>query len=100
MVTVLTVDRERRVTMLEGALIWDAKPENRATTESGSSWYLGEHVNDVFNRLNPDLKEGERPRFLGGIDDVITGRLTEDIKEHSISKWPSAAFPAPTDSGR
>jgi len=86
MVTVFTVNRELRVTMLEGALIWDAGPENRATTESGSPWYIGEPVDDVFNRLNPDLKEGERPKFLGTINDVIEGRISEDIQEHSISK--------------
>jgi len=85
---VLTVDRDRRVTMLEGALIWEARPENRATTASGTPWYLGERVDDVFNRLAPDLKEGVRPKFLGTIDDVIEGRISEDIKEHSISKMP------------
>ncbi len=69
--------------MLEGALMWDATGENSATNESGPPMVvpIGEHVGDVFNRLNPSLKQGERRQFLGSIDDVISGTLSEDIKE-------------------
>jgi hypothetical protein len=74
--------------MLEGALIWDATGENSVRNQLGQPWYVGEHVDEVFNRLNPKLREGERPQFLDSIDDVINGNRAEDLQEHEIGKAP------------
>ncbi len=71
--------------MLEGALIWDA------TNESGLQWYIGSNVDEVFNRLNSRLRHGEKPQFLSSIEDIISGKVVEDVREHGIGKHPSRA---------
>lgn len=72
--------------MLEGALIWDATNENQhSTTHSvGSQWYIGQNVDEVFNRLTPHLRRGEQPGFLRSLDDILEGKVKQDLKEHSI----------------
>ncbi len=85
-VTIFTVNRDHQVTMLEGALIWDATVDESDAIEPGRRWYINQHVEEVFNRLNPKLKQGERPPFLGSISDVISGKVPEDIVEHGIGK--------------
>ncbi|KAK0731485.1 hypothetical protein B0H67DRAFT_639877 [Lasiosphaeris hirsuta] len=77
--TMFTVDLDRKVTMLEGALIWDSNCEN-----SGSRWYIGQNVYDVFNRLNSQLPEGQMPPFLEPLESVLTGKATADFQEHEI----------------
>ncbi|TDZ20275.1 Histidine protein kinase NIK1 [Colletotrichum orbiculare MAFF 240422] len=90
-VTIFTVDTSRRMTMLEGALIWDNNGEDGAN--SNSSWFIGQDMYDVFNRLNPQLKDGERPKFLRPIEDIIAGRKTEEVAEHGIDgRWFRTRF--------
>ncbi|POR37491.1 Hybrid signal transduction histidine kinase J [Tolypocladium paradoxum] len=80
-VTIFTVDPGRLVTMLEGALIWNNTYEEN---HDGSRWFIGENMYTVFNRLTEQLPEGERPEFLQPIEDILDGKSTEDVKEHSI----------------
>lgn len=81
-VTIFTVDCNRKITMLEGALI-----ENVEMNQTlGNSWYLGGNVDDVFNRLHPELPEGQRPDFLSAIDAIIDQKAGDFVVEHSISK--------------
>ncbi len=78
-VTVFTVDSRLRVTMIEGALIWNARHGS-----NGSRWFIGENVYDVFNELNPSLPKGKHPPFLANLESVIGGELPEDLQEHQI----------------
>jgi hypothetical protein len=80
-VTLFTVDPNRRVTMLEGALIW-----NNTYEENDNRWYIGEDMYTVFNRLTEQMPEGERPDWLQPIEDVLEGKRTEDVKEHGLGK--------------
>lgn len=91
-VTIFTVDVQRKITMLEGALIENAEMNGR----SGNSWCLGGSVDDVFNRLHPELPEGQRPDFLTAIDAIIDRKAGDVLVEHSISKLPCANLNNPS----
>lgn len=79
-ITIFTVDLDRKITMLEGALIWDAD----TLRQDDSQWYIGGNVDEVFNRLNPELPEGERPDFLSAIDSIFSRRSADVVVEHAI----------------
>lgn len=83
-VTIFTVDLQRKITMLEGALIENTEM-NRY---SGNSWCIGGDVDTVFNRLHPELPEGQRPDFLAAVDEIIEQKSSDVLVEHSISKLP------------
>ncbi|EJT73929.1 hypothetical protein GGTG_07783 [Gaeumannomyces tritici R3-111a-1] len=92
-VTIFTVDTDRRVTMLEGSISWDATGERYRDHDDGSRWYLGQNMYEVFNRLNSHLEDGERPRFLEPVESILAGRSTEDIQEHGIDgRWYRTRF--------
>ncbi|KAK2749068.1 histidine kinase hhk6p [Colletotrichum kahawae] len=89
-VTIFTVDTNRKLTMLEGALIWDSEEESN---HDNSDWFIGQDMYDVFNRLNPQLKTGERPKFLRPIEDIIAGGKTEEVAEHGMDgRWYRTRF--------
>lgn len=79
-ITIFTVDLDRKITMLEGALIWDAD----TTGQDDSKWYIGGNVDEVFNSLNPELPDGERPDFLSAIDSIFSRRSGDRVVEHAI----------------
>ena len=79
-ITIFTVDVERKITMLEGALIWDADTPG----QDDSKWYIGANVDEVFNCLNPELPEGERPDFLSAVDSIFSRRSGDVLVEHAI----------------
>lgn len=88
-VTIFTVDPSRRVTMLEGALIWDTTYED---TGKGR-WFIGEDMYTVFNRLTEQMPEGERPDWLNSIEEILEGKRSEDIKEHGLDdRWYRTRF--------
>lgn len=81
-VTIFTVDTNRKITMLEGALI-----ENEGLSIDGKpTWCVGGNVDEVFNRLHPELPAGQRPNFLSAIDSVIARKTGDVVVEHNISK--------------
>ncbi|KAF4975234.1 hypothetical protein FZEAL_7941 [Fusarium zealandicum] len=89
-VTIFTVDPSRRVTMLEGALIWNSTHEEN---HDGTRWFIGKDMYKVFNRLTAQLADGERPEFLEPIEFILDGRVTEDVKEHGIDdRWYRTRF--------
>ncbi|KAM5355536.1 hypothetical protein ACJ41O_002182 [Fusarium nematophilum] len=89
-VTIFTVDPNRRVTMLEGALIWNNTHEE---SHDGTRWFVGENMYKVFNRLTAQLPDGERPEFLEPIELMLDGKATEDVKEHGIDdRWYRTRF--------
>ncbi|KAK4205284.1 putative signal transduction histidine-protein kinase [Triangularia verruculosa] len=87
--TMFTVDMNRKITMIEGALIWDHQCDN--TT---SRWFIGEDVYDVFNRLNSQLPEGQMPDFLSPLESILDGTTTrEDFQEHEMDgRWYRTRF--------
>ncbi|KAK3394649.1 hsp90-like protein [Podospora didyma] len=86
--TMFTVDVNHKVTMLEGALIWDSNCDN-----NGSRWFIGEDVYDVFNRLNSQLPEGQMPPFLKPLEAVLSGKTTDEFQEHEIEgRWYRTRF--------
>ncbi|KAK3984145.1 putative signal transduction histidine-protein kinase [Cladorrhinum sp. PSN332] len=86
--TMFTVDLDRKITMLEGSLIWDSQCENEK-----AQWYIGEDVYDVFNRLNSQLPEGQMPTFLKPLDSVLAGTTTADYQEHEMDgRWYRTRF--------
>ncbi|RFU72224.1 histidine kinase [Trichoderma arundinaceum] len=89
-VTIFTVDPERRVTMLEGALIWNSATEDN---HEKSRWFIGENMYTVFNRLAERVPDGERPLWLQPIEDILEGRSNEDVKEHGLDdRWYRTRF--------
>ena len=97
-VTIFTVDLNRNVTMLEGALIWDTLGEDSALDGGGSAWYIGKNVYEVFNRLNSKLPHGQRPQFLEPIESILASQPTVDLQEHEIGR--SLLFKLPTSNLR
>ncbi|KAJ4271355.1 hypothetical protein NW762_000057 [Fusarium torreyae] len=89
-VTIFTVDPNRNVTMLEGALIWNNTHEEN---HDGTRWFIGENMYTVFNRLTAQLADGERPEFLEPIEFILDGKVTQDVKEHGIDdRWYRTRF--------
>lgn len=70
--------------MLEGALIWDNTYEERRHEDS--RWFIGENMYTVFNRLTEQLPDGELPEWLKHIEDVLEGKVAEDVREHGLGK--------------
>jgi len=88
-VTIFTVDRNSNITMLEGALIWDADCE----TLDKPRWYVGQNVYTVFNRLDPKLRSGQRPEFLKPVESVLSGQVEADVVEHDYKgRWYRTRF--------
>lgn len=79
-VTLFTVDPDRRVTMLEGSLIWDKAEE----LSKNKRWFINQNMYTVFNRLTEQLPEGERPEFLQPAEDILDGKVTDGIREHKL----------------
>lgn len=93
-VTIFTTDAQRRVTMLEGAMIWDSSNEDSL---ENNRWFVGENVYKVFNRLTEHLAEGIEPEFLHPIEAIFSGKSSDEagVDEHKFSKY----FPAPDQRG-
>ncbi|KAK1529254.1 hsp90-like protein [Colletotrichum costaricense] len=90
-VTIFTVDTNLKLTMLEGALMWDSNGDDSAANQS--TWFLGQNMYEVFNRLNPQLKTGERPKFLRPVEDILAGGKTEEVAEHGMDgHWYRTRF--------
>ncbi|TAQ84750.1 hypothetical protein B7494_g6944 [Chlorociboria aeruginascens] len=92
-VTLFSVDRNQIIRLLEGAFIWDLESEIGSGDESGSSKlgrseeYVGRSVYDVFFRRHSNRRE-DFPPSLKSIEDILTGKITEDVQEHCIdNRW-------------
>jgi PAS domain S-box-containing protein len=86
--TIFSVDRNRKVTMLEGALIWNSANDTRSINSESShdsQRYIGRNIDELFNDLNPKLRKGETPTFLRPIEDLLAGKKASDtVHEHEI----------------
>jgi PAS domain S-box-containing protein len=86
--TIFSVDRNRNVTTLEGALILNDRNDTHSSdrvSSHDSQRYIGRNIDEVFHDLNPKLRKGETPAFLEPIQDLLAGRKpSETVHEHEI----------------
>ncbi|RDW87685.1 hypothetical protein BP5796_03379 [Coleophoma crateriformis] len=100
-VTLFAVDRNRNLTLLEGAFIWDLESdagsgdESRDGKLSKSDEFMGKNVYDVVYRSqqqSPGRSE-DIPQQLRPIEDILTGKSLEDVHEHKIDgRWYRTRF--------
>lgn len=85
-ITIFTVDTSRNVTMLEGALMWDA-------VDGNSSRHIGENMYKVFGRLDR-MPPGQGPIFLRPIEGMLDGhQMDEALEEHALGgRWCRTRF--------
>lgn len=92
-VTLYAVDRHRKLTLLEGAFIWELEPSEVSSGEESSiaeksrhgERFIGQNVYDVFNRKHPAWgAKRVVPPSLQPIEDILTGKTMEDVQENSI----------------
>ncbi|KAK6833638.1 hypothetical protein PG987_008332, partial [Apiospora arundinis] len=87
--TIFSVDKEGKVTMIEGALIWngikDGTIDNEEDETRDGSRYIGKGVDDVFNDLSTRAGKGDIPGFLKPVKELLAGkRMREMVQEHEI----------------
>lgn len=83
---------QRRITMLEGALIWNQYWEDN---HDGNRWFIGENMYSVFNRLIANPSGDEQSEWLEPIEHVLDGEESEDVVEHGLSKLSRKLIPRP-----
>jgi hypothetical protein len=76
-VTLFAVDRNRKLTLLEGALA-------RGAHMCEPREYIGNDVYGVFNRVDPTAPRGPIPPFLRPLESLLTGKPVADSPEHKI----------------
>ncbi|KAI1309790.1 hypothetical protein F5Y03DRAFT_403953 [Xylaria venustula] len=86
--TIFSVDRDQKVTMLEGALI--RNDVNNVTSDDkpnpDPSHYIGRDAHEVFYEL-VSLRKEETPQFLKPVEDIVAGRERCDtVQEHKIGQ--------------
>ncbi|KAK8136856.1 hypothetical protein PG984_004796 [Apiospora sp. TS-2023a] len=87
--TIFSVDREGKVTMIEGALIWngikDGTIDNGEDESRDGSRYIGKGVDDVFNDLSTRAGKSDIPSFLKPVKELLAGKkMREMVQEHEI----------------
>lgn len=98
--TLFSVDRNRKITLLEGAFIWDLESEAGGSGDESASGrpskgedYIGKNVYDVFYATGPRSRRDGIPESLRPIEDILTGKTMEDVHEHCIdSRWYRTRF--------
>lgn len=80
--TMFAVDPDRKVTLLEGSLIWDA-----LSPELSASWFIGKDVYEVFNNLNQQLPDGQTPAFLQPLESILRGKSPVELQDHKFGKY-------------
>ena len=96
-VTLFSVDRNRRITLLEGAFIWDLESEIGSGDEGSKATktgdYIGKNIYDVFYNMGSNTRSHEIPKFLQPIEDILTGKTMEDVHEHCLdNRWYRTRF--------
>ncbi|KAK4453311.1 histidine protein kinase NIK1 [Podospora aff. communis PSN243] len=89
--TVFTIDVNRKVTMLEGALIWNLAGSDNTCD---SHWYIGQDIYHVFNRLSSQPANAtQRAPFLEPLELILSGKATAEYKEHELDgRWYRTRF--------
>lgn len=95
--TLFSVDKNRNLTLLEGAFIWDREGDARLDGRRGSiadgDHYIGHKISDI---LGSGRKRGENdgiPLFLKAVEDILDGKATEQLHEDCIdNRWYRTKF--------
>ncbi|KAM3086085.1 hypothetical protein ACMFMG_000222 [Clarireedia jacksonii] len=100
-VTLFSVDRNRNLTLLEGAFIWDLESDVGSSDESVNGYgrpnksaeYIGKNVYSVLSHPHSgELIDGV-PSALSPIEDILTGKTLEGYMEHHIdNRWYRTKF--------
>jgi signal transduction histidine kinase len=96
-VTLFSVDKDRRLTLLEGAFIWDHERDARSDVGGGAriatgDHYIGKNINDVF-KLRVKQGKDETVLFLKCVEDILSGKTTEELHEDCIdNRWYRTKF--------
>jgi len=97
-VALFSVDRNRRISLLEGSFIWDLENSDHGSSDEGSNRtkgedYIGKNVYDVFLGAKSGDRRDEIPHSLRPIEDILAGRTMEDVREHCIdNRWYRTRF--------
>ncbi len=98
-VTLFSVNRERKVTLLEGAFIWDRECDVGSGDGSSGSKptkgedFVGKSVYEVLYQSKSPRDENGVPTSLRPIEDILTGKTMEDVQEHCIDhRWYRTKF--------
>jgi PAS domain S-box-containing protein len=97
-VTLFSVDRHRKLTLLEGSFIWDFQSEPASGDEAGSSGsrsedFIGKNIYDVFHTSSTVRGKNEIPPSLRPIEDILTGKTMEEVYENQIdNRWYRTRF--------
>lgn len=99
-VTLFSVDRHRKINLLEGSFIWDLESDVGSSDESVGSGkargddYIGKNVYDVFSHSSNHRQRHDMiPSSLQPIEDILTGKRMEDMQEHTIdNRWYRTKF--------
>jgi len=97
-VTLFSVDRNRKISLLEGSFIWGLENSDHGSSDEGSNRtkgedYIGKNVYDVFLGSNLGGRKDEIPLHLRPIEDILTGKIMEDVQEHCIdNRWYKTRF--------
>jgi PAS domain S-box-containing protein len=83
-VTVFQVDTQRRVTLLEGAMIEEAIGGH----DFGPRWYGGRDMYEVFGKVSKSPHERQQ-RFLGPIETILAGHPAEILQDDELGKLSS-----------
>ncbi|KAB5567012.1 hsp90-like protein [Coniochaeta sp. 2T2.1] len=78
-VTVFQVDTQRRVTMLEGAMVEEALGGH----EFSPRWYGGRDMYEVLGTVSK-ARDERKQRFLGPIETILAGYPTEILQEDQL----------------
>ncbi|KAI1138074.1 hypothetical protein F5Y05DRAFT_404367 [Hypoxylon sp. FL0543] len=86
--TIFAVDQDLKVTMLEGALTWNAAGSDTPVDgpdRTDPQLFVGKSIDEVFTTLNPRLRSDEFPAFLEPVKHILTGeQSTETVREHQL----------------
>ena len=96
--TLFSVDRNRKLNLLEGPFIWDLESDLGSGDESGSAKstkseeFIGRDVYEIFSTKHGN-KRDEIPTVLRPIEDILAGKTKEDVNEHCIdNRWYRTRF--------
>ncbi|KAI9744407.1 MAG: hypothetical protein M1818_001936 [Claussenomyces sp. TS43310] len=95
-VTLFAVDRHRKLTLLEGAFIWNLEGSDAGSGDENSRLrkgeeYIGLNVYDVYRSRSDH--SNDIPPSLMPIEDILTGKTMEDVHEHFIDgRWFRTRF--------
>ena len=97
-VTLFSVDKNRNLTLLEGAFIWDLEGDARLDESGGTriaegGHYIGKNINDILGSRRTQDGKYDIPLFLKSVEDILSGKATELLHEDCIgSRWYRTKF--------